>query len=168
MGFYPPASLIRDGQRRGVRVLPPDVTRSAAACRLEDGAVRIGLGYLTGLGEDGAAAVVAERTAHGPFAGGRDLATRLELKGDVLERLVASGACDPLGPRRQLLWELGLAAPPLEVGGGHPPLQAPGGPRTLALDLGLGEAPELPVAGDWELLVADYAHTGLSLREHPI
>jgi error-prone DNA polymerase len=24
------------------------------------------------------------------------------------------------------------------------------------------------VAGDWELLVADYAHTGLSLREHPI
>ena len=43
-----------------------------------------------------------------------------------------------------------------------------GGHRQLALDLGLGEAPELPAAGDWELLVADYAHTGLSLREHPI
>jgi error-prone DNA polymerase len=159
MGFYPPASLIRDGQRRGVEVLPPDVTRSGALCRLEDGAVRIGLGYVNGLGEEGAAAVVAEREAHGPFADGRDLATRLEVKADALERLVASGACDGLGPRRRLLWELGLAARPVAVRGGH---------RQLALDLGLGQAPELPTPGDWELLVADYAHTGLSLRDHPI
>jgi len=34
MGFYPPASLVRDGQRRGVEVLPPDVNLSAAACDL--------------------------------------------------------------------------------------------------------------------------------------
>src|ERR687889_2134123 len=25
MGFYPPASLVRDAQRRGVEVLPPDI-----------------------------------------------------------------------------------------------------------------------------------------------
>jgi error-prone DNA polymerase len=159
MGFYPPASLIRDGQRRGVEVLPPDVTRSAALCRLEDGAVRIGLGYVNGLGTEGAATVVVERDRNGDFTDGRDLATRLGLKTDALERLVASGACDPLGPRRQLLWELGLAARPLSVRGGH---------RQLALDLGLGTAPALPEPGPWELLVADYAHTGLSLREHPI
>ncbi len=77
----------------------------------------------------------------------------------MLERLVASGACDALGPRRQLLWELGLAARPVSVRGGH---------RQLALDLGLGTAPVLPEPGAWDLLVADYAHTGLSLREHPI
>ena len=77
MGFYPPASLIRDGQRRGVAVLPPDVTRSGALCRLEHGAVRVGLGYVSGLGEEGAAAVVAERELHGDFTDGRDLATRL-------------------------------------------------------------------------------------------
>jgi error-prone DNA polymerase len=35
MGFYPPASLVRDGQRRGVVVLPPHVNASAAACALE-------------------------------------------------------------------------------------------------------------------------------------
>src|SRR5437764_1667851 len=28
VGFYPPASLVRDAQRRGVEVLPPDVNRS--------------------------------------------------------------------------------------------------------------------------------------------
>ncbi|MBM3677995.1 MAG: DNA polymerase III subunit alpha, partial [Actinobacteria bacterium] len=35
MGFYPPASLVRDAQRRGVEVLPPDVNLSGARCRLE-------------------------------------------------------------------------------------------------------------------------------------
>src|SRR5213079_1556392 len=42
MGFYPPASLVRDAQRRGVEVRPPDVNRSAAKCALEGDAVRIG------------------------------------------------------------------------------------------------------------------------------
>ena len=37
MGFYPPASLVRDGQRRGVLVLAPDVNASEAACSIEDG-----------------------------------------------------------------------------------------------------------------------------------
>src|SRR5204862_7807124 len=43
MGFYPPASLVRDGQRRGVEVLPPHVSRSSAKCTIEQGAVRVGL-----------------------------------------------------------------------------------------------------------------------------
>ncbi len=32
MGFYPPATLVRDAQRRGVEVLPPDVNLSGARC----------------------------------------------------------------------------------------------------------------------------------------
>ncbi len=43
MGFYPPASLVRDAQRRGVEVLPPDVNVSDAQATLEDEAVRVGL-----------------------------------------------------------------------------------------------------------------------------
>jgi error-prone DNA polymerase len=50
MGFYPPASLVRDAQRRGVEVLPPDVNLSEAKCRLQRGAVRVGLGYVKGWG----------------------------------------------------------------------------------------------------------------------
>ena len=34
MGFYPPASLVRDAQRRGVEVLPPDVNLSETWCAL--------------------------------------------------------------------------------------------------------------------------------------
>jgi error-prone DNA polymerase len=159
MGFYPPASLIRDGQRRGVEVRPPDILHSAASCRLEDDAVRVGLAYVTGLGAEGAAAIVAERDANGPFSSARDLARRLDLSTDRLERVIAAGACDALGPRRRLLWELGLAARSTAVRGGH---------RQLALELELGTTPALPEAAGWELLVADYATTGISIREHPI
>src|SRR5207342_3837488 len=63
MGFYPPASLVRDAQRRGVEVRPPDVNRSEVECSLEQESVRMGLRYVKSVGEDDAEAVVAERQA---------------------------------------------------------------------------------------------------------
>ena len=50
MGFYPPASLVRDAQRRGVEVRPPHVNISGARCTVEAGAVRVGLGYIRSVG----------------------------------------------------------------------------------------------------------------------
>ena len=35
MGFYPPASLVRDAQRHGIEVRPPDVNLSDARCLIE-------------------------------------------------------------------------------------------------------------------------------------
>jgi error-prone DNA polymerase len=53
MGFYHPASLVKDAQRRGVRFHPIDVQQSDWLCRVEDdGAIRIGLMYVTGLRKD--------------------------------------------------------------------------------------------------------------------
>src|SRR5205807_9841141 len=65
MGFYPAATLVRDGQRRGVETRPPDVSISAAKCTVEGGAVRIGIDYVSGIGEDDAQAVVEERDRGG-------------------------------------------------------------------------------------------------------
>ena len=73
MGFYPPASLVRDGQRRGVEVLPPDVNTSGATCALERGGVRVGLAYVKGVGEEPARALVDEREVSGPFRTVQDL-----------------------------------------------------------------------------------------------
>lgn len=159
MGFYPPASLLRDAERRGVPLHPVDVNRSDVEARVEPpgGGVRLGLRQVAGLGAEDAAALVAERAA-GPYRDLRDLAARVDLPRDRLEALVAAGACDAFGARRRLLWELGLAVRSE---------RGPGG-RQLALDLRLGEAPPLPEPSAWELLVADYAHTGVSLRTHPI
>ena len=50
MGFYHPATLVKDAQRRGVRFAPVDVQRSGWACTVEeDGSVRLGLRYVAGL-----------------------------------------------------------------------------------------------------------------------
>src|SRR3989440_106262 len=118
MGFYPPATLVRDGQRRGVETHPPDVNVSAAKCVVEGGAVRIGVDYVNGIGEADAKAVVEEREQGGPFQSVRDLAQRTQLSEHGLETLIVSGACDCFGEcgedsssgsfRRQLLWQLGL------------------------------------------------------------
>jgi error-prone DNA polymerase len=53
MGFYHPATLVKDAQRRGVRFAPIDVERSSWHCTIEpDGRVRLGLMYVAGLRED--------------------------------------------------------------------------------------------------------------------
>jgi error-prone DNA polymerase len=53
MGFYHPATLVKDAQRRGVRFAPIDVERSSWLCTIErDGRMRLGLMYVAGLREE--------------------------------------------------------------------------------------------------------------------
>src|SRR5262249_49476418 len=52
MGFYHPATLVKDAQRHGVRFAPIDVQDSDWPCRVDpDGRVRLGLMYVSGLRE---------------------------------------------------------------------------------------------------------------------
>src|SRR5436305_5282640 len=160
MGFYPPATLVRDGQKRGVETRPPDVNRSEAGCTIEDGAVRVGLKYVTGLGEDDAEAVAAKR----PYSSIRELAQRTGLSENELRALAESGACDCFGlRRRELLWQLGLVPRPASVPG------TGGEAKQLALPLEPTAAtPELPEPTVWERMLADYRTTSISVGVHPL
>jgi error-prone DNA polymerase len=61
MGFYHPATLVKDAQRRGVRFASVDVQHSDWNCRVDtDGTVRLGLRYVSGLREEVGRAI--ERT----------------------------------------------------------------------------------------------------------
>jgi error-prone DNA polymerase len=164
MGFYPPATLVRDAQRRGVDVLPVDVNRSRATCRLEGESVRIGLSYIASVGKEDAEVLVAERDASGAFLDVGDLARRSKLSQDALEALVKGGACDCLGrPRRELLWELGLVFRARSVPGTR------GEAKQLPLSLDPTAAtPALRDLTRWERMLADYRHTGLSVGTHPL
>jgi error-prone DNA polymerase len=164
MGFYPPAALVRDAQRRGLTVLPVDVNASAATSQVEDGAVRIGLLLVRALGAAGAKALVAERERGGAFADVCQLAQRSGLDECTLSALVAAGACDSFGqPRRTLLWQLGLAPRDKSVPGSG------GKERQLALPLPPTVAtPSLPEQSVWDRLLADYRSTGLSTGVHPL
>jgi error-prone DNA polymerase len=53
MGFYHPATLVKDAQRRGVRFAGIDVQHSDWLCRVDpDGTIRLGLRYVNGLREE--------------------------------------------------------------------------------------------------------------------
>ncbi len=68
MGFYHPATLVKDAQRRGVRFAPIDVQVSEWDCTVTpDGAIRLGLRYVSGLREEVGKAIAATPfRAHGP------------------------------------------------------------------------------------------------------
>jgi error-prone DNA polymerase len=119
----------------------------------------MGLGYVNGVRTTDVEALVAERERGGQFASAADLAARCKAQRETLERLAWAGACDELcdGSRRHALWELGVAVPGFETDGGV----------QLALPLDV-ETPELKQLNAWERLVADYASTKVTLREHPL
>jgi error-prone DNA polymerase len=164
MGFYPPDSLVHEAQRRGVTVLPPCVVSSAAKCRVEDGAVRLGLGYVNGVREQEIRALVAERERGGGWRSLGDLAARSGASAETLGKLAWAGACDelaegpPQGRRRQALWALGVAVPGTQLPEG----------TQLALPLEPHAGPELRALSAWERMLADYGSTGVTLREHPL
>jgi len=187
MGFYPPDSLTHEAQRRGITVLPVDVNASRVECSVEQVArcslfesrtnneqrttnnepqVRFGLGYVKGVGEEDATALVSERDRGGPYRDVADLASRSGLGRDALERLAWAGACASLGlpagqaPRREELWRLGVAR------GGE--RQRDAAHSQLALPLPLPAPPDLRPLDSWERIVADYSSTGVTLGEHPI
>ncbi|HYH58736.1 MAG TPA: error-prone DNA polymerase [Thermoleophilaceae bacterium] len=174
MGFYPPDALVHEAQRRGITVLPPDACRSHTECRVEEGGVRMGLAYVSGVRTEDVKALVAERERGGPFRSLADLAARCGSGRETLERLAWAGACDslvdgePAVRRRTALWQLGVtaAALPLDRNNrGRTPCVAP---VQLALPLEPAEAPRLREMTPWELLIADYGSTKVTTAAHPL
>jgi error-prone DNA polymerase len=109
MGFYHPATLIKDAQRHDVKVLPVDVNKSGWKCRWEEGGVRMGLRFVRGLRAESAARIEAAQ----PFTSAEDLARRARLRDDQLTRLAYAGAMASLGlTRRAALWQASYAAKP--------------------------------------------------------
>ncbi len=113
MGFYRPATIVKDAQRHGLKVLPIDVMKSEWQCTLEQSALsnqhsaspvalRLGLRYTRGLREEAAKALVQQRNL-APFTSIRDLVHRVpELRKDELNTLAEIGALNEIGnsPRR--------------------------------------------------------------------
>ena len=113
MGFYHPATLVREAQRAGSVVLPIDVNESGVRCRWQDrpanddeaerpgepppaGAIRLGLRYVKGLRREAAERIEAEQAVR-RFASIEDLAERCRLRRNELAALASLGAMSGLG-----------------------------------------------------------------------
>jgi DNA polymerase-3 subunit alpha len=100
--------------RLGIRVLPPDVNRSAVKFSLEsqdDGgeAIRFGLANIKNVGVGIVEGIIAARDEGGPFASIEDFCQRVsfrQLNKRALECMIKAGALDGLGDRGTLLANL--------------------------------------------------------------
>jgi error-prone DNA polymerase len=161
MGFYHPATLIRDAQRRGVEMRPIDVQRSGVRCRWEDrqtahpvaGALRLGLRFVRGLRSRSALAIEEEQKL-GPFASLDDFVARCALQAGELEILASIGALSCFGlSRRAALWQAAR-------------LGRPAGP--LLAELTETEPSPLPEVSQPEKTQADYGGFQMTLGPHPL
>jgi len=117
MGFYAPATLVKDAQRRGVRFAAVDVQVSDWPCTIQDdGVIRLGLMYVQGLRADAGRKIAATKKTSGVFLRFRtldELGTHTGLRRDELRMLAESGALASLGgDRRSALWQAERAARP--------------------------------------------------------
>ena len=157
MGFYPPASLVRDAGRRGVRTHRTCIHRSQVGCTVEDGSVRLGIGMVRNLGHDAAERVVHEREQRGPFADLADLAARTGLRPEQMAMMVRAGTLDAFGlPEREMLWQVATLARPRRIAGAE----------QLPLPLDPAAAPPLPAPDRIDRVIAEYEATGVSTGWH--
>ncbi|HEY3740787.1 MAG TPA: error-prone DNA polymerase [Bryobacteraceae bacterium] len=163
MGFYHPASIVKDSQRHGLHVLPVDVTQSDWRCtvRSEDKRMRLGLNYVRGLRSTAGEAIVAERK-RAPFRSIQDLTRRVpELSSNDVRQLAEIGAFNWIGReqhdqsnRREALWQSELAL-------------KPAGPLLEQLDPQQELSP-LEIMTQEERIVADFRGTGMTIGIHPM
>ncbi len=104
------ANFVSECQRMGIRILPPDVNRSALKFIPEmDGetaGIRYGLAAIKNVGEGAMEAAIAERDRGGPFKSLEDFCSRLDsrkVNKKVVESLIKCGAFDWTGMERAAL-----------------------------------------------------------------
>ena len=121
MGFYHPATLIRDAQRRGIKFQEINVQRSDWLCTVEkEGVIRLGLRYVLGLRES--VGQLIQSACHSqkrlPVCNARfnsidDFVARTKIWRNELVALAQIGALSEFGhDRRAALWQVEQAIRP--------------------------------------------------------
>ena len=158
MGFWSPHTLVGDARRHGVVVNTVDLNASAAKAVLEPDktstggwAVRLGLGYVRGIGEELAEQIDAGR----PYVSVEDLRRRVpQVPLTVLEVLATAGAFGCFGiDRRSALWTAGA-------------MTQTAADRLPGIVTG-DKAPNLPRMSPAELSHSDLWATGVAPDGHP-
>jgi error-prone DNA polymerase len=182
MGFYQPATLVKDAQRHGLKVLPIDVTRSDWLCTLEesghDFVLRLGMLYASSLRAAVAQGIVRERTIR-PFLSIDDLEHRVPaIQKMELTTLAKIGALNFITNqkgfhRRDALWQVERAArhagPLLETleescGLIQENVSMENDNNTIPASV---ISPLAPMTAG-ERLIADFNGTGMTVGPHPM
>jgi len=155
MGFYHPASLVKDAKRHRQTVREIDICHSGWKCRIEpDGAVRLGLRFVTRLRKEAGLRIEAEQLA-GSFVDVKDFQRRCRLRENELNVLAELGAFGSLGlRRRQALWQVSS-------------LDTSNKGLLARLPLADDKSPLREMSAR-ERTTADYRGSGMTVGPHPI
>lgn len=96
VGSYPQSVFVNEARRSGIRILAPHVNRSGEVYTIENGAIRIGLSLIRGVGPRFARRILSEK-ARGIFSSIENFRGRVELPETVMENLFLAGAFTGLG-----------------------------------------------------------------------
>jgi error-prone DNA polymerase len=160
MGFYSASQIVQDVQRHAINVRPMDVRYSDWDCTLEADphskgglALRLGLRQLRGCREDVALRISGARKVQ-PFRDVVDLCSRANLDTRHQELLADASVLRGLaGHRHRALWLTSGVESQLPLFG-----------RESAREHDI----VLPLPTATENMIADYAHSGLTLGAHPL
>ncbi len=153
MGFYAPATIVKDGLRHGLRFLPVCAVESAWRCQVvDDTTIRLGLCQVQGLRQEHGEALVRSRPGVSSLD---ELKRKVELTREEWRTLAEAGALNHFAAhRRAALWRVEELPPePLFDGVPQGPLQTemPLAPMTLP-----------------ERVRADYTTQNLTTGPHPM
>src|SRR5881409_2612673 len=105
MGFYNPATIVKDAQRHGLKIKPVCVSQSEWRCTVvDDNTVRLGFCVVSGLREEHAEELVRQRQDR-PFDSLDDCKRRVPFSKDELRTLAELGALNCFAKhRRAAMW----------------------------------------------------------------
>ncbi len=109
-------------RERGIEILLPDVNKSRAEFKVENGKVRFGLSGIKGVGIAAMESMIREREKGGEFKSLEDFAMRVDkqvLNKRLLENLIKGGAMDCFGKPRSVLLNVYEKAVDLSVKARH-------------------------------------------------
>jgi len=107
MGFYTPATIVKDAQRHGVKILPVCVSQSDWRCTIvDDNTFRLGLCVVNGLRQEHGEQIEQERKNH-RFESLEDFKRRVSLAKHELRTLAELGALNCFAEhRRAAMWRV--------------------------------------------------------------
>ncbi|MDQ6862100.1 MAG: error-prone DNA polymerase, partial [Verrucomicrobiota bacterium] len=112
MGFYSPATIVKDATRHGLKVKPVSVAESEWRCTvLSDDTIRLGFCVVSGFRQEHAEELVRQRDAV-PFVSLDDFKRRVPLPKEKLRALALIGALNCFAAhRRDAMWHVEEEAP---------------------------------------------------------
>lgn len=152
------AGILNECRRMGIKILPPDINKSAVEFSIDSGGIRFGLGAVKNLGESALERIINNQ----PYSDVYDLIYKTRLNKGVLETLINSGTLSAFGKRKSLLESLPIIIKATSM------LQKD--EQTL---FGAGETllPDIPDTGEFALdtlLSLEKESLGFYVSSHPL